>query len=110
MITIDKVTFTPGKHAIVITGNGGEEELVVFATPGQSGHTYFLAVASSTDSEPELHMQTKSRNNEEVDVFESILRKWVSSGLSATIKEKLKQDKNIRKAMIKFRDRFEPLS
>lgn len=89
-ITELKVAASPGGYATTITGNGGEEELVICASGGQDGRYALSILAMSVDGGGTLLYNAGGLPRPHAvyagaleDTLRSIITAWATSGLDA---------------------------
>jgi hypothetical protein len=92
-------------YSAVISGNGGEDELVISVTPGQDGNTVVAATAISVDGGPVQRVEfsaSGSRNGYPMvrtdhlqHAVRQILTNWSCSGITPTEAERARNDTQI---------------
>src|SRR4051812_12720966 len=100
MRTIDKVSFSPKGFTAIIVGNGGEEELNISMSPGQSGRCPIIAVATGCDgdlevilSKTEYHMAPNWEDMASWLIL--VITKWTTSGIKPNAKQYASLSKKI---------------
>lgn len=100
MRTLDQ-TSTNG-FSFLVKGNGGESQLIIAVSPGQSGRSVIIAVEMEIDMGGKLALHTHLATVDVVARVDRLLTSWCRYGIAPSASEWEEREREVKRAVRRF--------